>query len=119
MMAELEGATLANVNFYEQHFWENTMQPEANMYAERLTHSTLPNLGYTNLGVAFDYTNVQALNEGAEQRAKREHESLDRGVLTINEVRRTYDLDDVAWGNDPHFRQAGGFPRPDDDSRDD
>ncbi len=110
MMADLESATLANMDKLEQIYWEDTIQPQGDLYAERLTTSTLPRLGYAGLEVEFDYSNIQALNEGAEARAKRENEQLDRGVLTINEVRATYKLPPVSWGSDPHFRQAGGFP---------
>jgi len=105
MMGDLADATLANVASLEKGFWTNTIKPEANMFSERITHSTLPRLGFTGLEVNFDYTDIEAINEGAEQRNTREMDSLDRGLLTINEIRRTYNLQDVPWGNVPYQRQ--------------
>lgn len=101
MMAELEFATLANMENLERMFWRGTMVPEMTMFKERITSSLLPKLGYTNLQVDFDTTNIDALNEGREQRVKREIEFLDRGVITIDEVRRSYGLSEVPWGKTP------------------
>lgn len=106
MMAELEFATLANMENLERLFWRATMVPELNLYREQMTGSLLPKLGFASLQIDFDTTNIDALNEGRAERVKREGDFLDRGVVTINEVRRSYGLPDVTWGNQPTPRPA-------------
>jgi len=109
MLSELQFATLSNMEHLERGFWRNTIIPQATMMADRLTNSLLPKLGFTGLEVIYDLTSIEALNEGREQRVTRESDFLDRGVLTINEVRTTYNLPPVSWGNEPHFREANPF----------
>ena len=59
----------------------------------------LPRLGYPDLEVKFDVSTIEALREDENSRVSREAQLLDRGVLTINEVRRTRNLPDVPWGD--------------------
>ena len=68
--------------------------------AEQVTRKLLPLLGYDNLEVEFDLSVIEALAEDENARTTRESQLLDRGVLTINEVRRTRNLPDVPWGNE-------------------
>jgi len=110
MLAELQFATLANMEGLERWFWRSTMIPEATMLADRINSSLLPKLGFPDHMLQFDFTTIEALSEGQEQRQKREVEFLDRGVLTINEVRRERGLPDVSWGNQPSPRST---PRQD------
>ena len=53
---------------------------------------------YDGLEMEFDLTAIEALNEDESTRVSREVQLLDRGVLTINEVRRSRKLADVSWG---------------------
>jgi HK97 family phage portal protein len=101
MLAELQHATLSNMEVLERWFWRSTVIPEATMIADRINASLLPKLGFPLHRLQFDFSGIEALSEGEDQRLKREAEYLDRGVLTINEVRRTRGLEDVAWGNEP------------------
>jgi len=110
MMADLQFATLANMEALERQYWRNTIMPQTRRVSDRMNRSLLPKLGYPGLEVAFDFSDIQALGEDESVRIRREDDYLDRGVLTINEVRRDRGLPDVAWGNEPHFRQSGGFP---------
>ena len=110
MLAELEFATLANVDNMERSFWHTTVVPQLTMMSERITSSVLGNLGYQNLIVAFDYTGIAPLNESGAARVARQTEFLDRGVVTINEVRRSYDQPPVSWGDEPHFRHDSQAP---------
>ena len=109
MLAELQYASLANMEVLERWFWRSTIKPQANIMAEKITHSLLPKLGHTGLEVAFNYDGIEALNESREERIAREKEFLDRGVVTINEVRLGYDMAPVSWGNEPHFQEANPF----------
>lgn len=102
MIGSLREATLANVEALERILWRTTMVPEAQMLAAVLTHKLLPNIGYQGYEVAFDFSTIDALTELEEPRLKREIAYLDRGVLTINEVRASRGLAPVAYGNDPN-----------------
>jgi len=66
---------------------------------EQMNCMLLPRLGYPDLEVKFDVTGVEALREDENSRVAREVQMLERGVLTINEVRRTRSLPDVPWGD--------------------
>jgi phage portal protein BeeE len=73
--------------------------PELKFFEEQLTRMLLPRLGYPDLGLEFDLSVIEALQEDENQRVSREAQLLDRGVLTINEVRRQRGLPDVPWGD--------------------
>ena len=99
LLSDLERATFSNINTAERIFWRNTMLPEIQFMEEQLTRMLLPKLGYQDLEVAFDLTGIEVLREDENSRVAREAQLLDRGVLTINEVRRSRDLPDVPWGD--------------------
>lgn len=101
MMNDLEEATLANMELMERSFWRNTMQPQAKFYEQRWNKSLLPKLGFTGYEIEHDFSVVSVLGTPEEMRLRRESEHLDRGVMTINEVRRLRGQDDVTWGNEP------------------
>ena len=98
LLSDLERATFSNVNAAERFFWRNTMIPEMRFLADQVTRSLFPALGYPGLELEFDLTAIEALSEDESTRVSREVQLLDRGVLTINEVRRTRNLTDVSWG---------------------
>lgn len=99
LLSDLERATFSNVNAAERFFWRNTMVPEMTFLAEQVTRKLFPLLGYGDLEMEFDLSSVEALAEDQNARASREAQLLDRGVLTINEVRRSRGLPDVPWGD--------------------
>ena len=100
LLSDLERATFSNVNAAERFFWRNTMVPEMTFLAEQVTRSLFPLLGYPDLEMQFDLSAIEALAEDQNARTTRESQLLDRGVLTINEVRRARGLPDVPWGNE-------------------
>ena len=116
LLSDLERATFANINAAERLFWRNTILPEMQFVEEQLTRMLLPRLGYPNLVVQFDTSSIEALREDENSRVHREVNMLDRGVLTINEVRRSRNLPDVPWGNSwasaPGKAAAAGSPQP-------
>ena len=73
--------------------------PKMTFLAEQVTRNLFPLLGYENLEMEFTLASIDALVEDENARTTRETQLLDRGVLTINEVRRTRNLPDVPWGN--------------------
>ena len=99
LLSDLERATYANVNAAERIFWRNTMIPEMGFLEDQLNQQLLPRFGYPDLAVKFDISEIEALREDENSRVSREAQLLDRGVLTINEVRRSRNLPDVPWGN--------------------
>ena len=99
LLSDFERATFANVNAAERFFWRNTIVPELKFFEEQLTRMLLPRLGYSGLVLEFDSSSVEALQEDENQRVGREVQLLDRGVITINELRRQRGLRDVPWGD--------------------
>ena len=99
LLSDLERATFANINAAERIFWRNTMVPEMRFLEEQLTRQLLPRLGYPDLALEFDLGSIEALQETESDRVSRDVQLLDRGVLTINEVRRQRGLPDVPWGD--------------------
>ena len=99
LLSDLERATFSNVNAAERFFWRNTMVPEMRFLADQVTRNLFPALGYEDLTLEFDLSAIEALGEDESIRVTRESQLLDRGVLTINEVRRSRNLTDVPWGD--------------------
>ena len=100
LLSDLERATFANVNAAERIFWRNTMLPQIGFLEEQINRMLLPRLGYSGLAIKFDLSGIEALREDENSRVTREAQLLDRGVLTINEVRRSRGLPSVPWGNE-------------------
>ena len=101
LLSDFQRATFSNVNAAERFFWRNTMVPEMVLLEEQLNQKLLPLLGYADLRLEFDLSSVEALREDETARVDRDVKLLDRGVLTINEVRRRHNLPDVPWGDVP------------------
>ena len=112
LLSDLERATFANVNAAERIFWRNTMLPQVGFLEEQINRMLLPRLGYPNLAIKFDLSNIEALREDENSRVTRETQLLDRGVLTINEVRRSRNLPEVPWGDAPPGQNPHRLPGP-------
>lgn len=108
MLGDLRFATLANVNNLEIGYWRNAMMPHAVLQEGQINHHLLPLLGLGRYEVAHDFGVIEVLGESEQVRLEREVEYLDRGVMTINEVRRGRGMVEVAWGNEPTPQE----PRP-------
>ena len=106
LLGDFERATYANVQASERMFWRNTVIPEVRFLEEQVNRALLPRLGYPQLTAEFDLSVIEALQEDENNRVQRETALLDRGVLTINEVRRERNLPEVPWGDGD--RRAGG-----------
>jgi len=85
------------------------MVPEMRFMADQVTRNLFPALGYAGLEMEFDLNSIEALSEDESTRVSREVQLLDRGVLTINEVRRSRNLADVPWGDgiSPNAQRRG------------
>ena len=75
------------------------MVPEMQFLEEHLNRVLLPRIGYQDLVATFDLSTIESLKEDESSRLSRDVQLLDRGALTINEVRRSRGLPDVPWGN--------------------
>lgn len=101
MLGRLENATLANIESLERIFWRLTMIGETQRIESKINNSALPKLGFGRTHVVrFDLSAVDVLTENEEPRLQRETEYLDRGVLSINEVRRSRGLLPIVGGDD-------------------
>ena len=101
LLGDFERATYANVQASERMFWRNTVVPEVRFLEDQMNRALLPRLGYPQLRAEFDLSAIEALQEDEASRVQRETALLDRGVLTINEVRRERNLPEVPWGDGP------------------
>ena len=108
LLGDFERATYANVQASERLFWRNTVVPEVRFLEEQINRALLPKLGYPSLVAEFDLSVIEALQEDEASRVQRETALLDRGVLTINEVRRQRNLPEVPWGDAPAGRNRQG-----------
>ncbi len=99
LLSDYQQATFANITTAEKLFWRNTIIPEMRFFEEHLNSELLPRLGYPALGAQFDLSTIEAMNEDETEKVDRETKLLDRGVLTINEVRRSRNLPNVPWGD--------------------
>ena len=107
LLGRLEHATLANVESLERIFWRLTMLPAAKRLEERVAWDLLPKLGYERgYAVRCDVTGIDVLTEQEEPRLARETAYLDRGVMTINEVRESRNLERAPWGDEPNRNGA-------------
>ena len=107
LLSDLQRATFSNIGVAERIFWRNTIVPEMKFLEEQLNEKLLPLLGYTDLRVEFDLSYIELLQEDESRRVDRETKLLDRGVLTINEVRRERKLPEVPWGDEPYSARRG------------
>ncbi len=99
LVADLEKATYSNVREAKTLLWYDTLLPELTWIAEEINEMLLPRFGDSSLYVAFDTTNIQALQEDANTRADRDVKHITSGTKTINEVRDEQNLEPVPWGD--------------------
>jgi HK97 family phage portal protein len=95
MMSDLQFATLANMEALEIQYWRNTVLPQAKRIEDRVNRSFLRKLGLAGYQMHFDTSTVTVIQENEDVRIKRDSEYLDRGVVTINELRRERGMEDV------------------------
>lgn len=112
LLSDLQRATFANINTAEKLFWRNTMIPEMKFLEEQLNEKMMPRLGYPGLKVQFDLSVIEALQEDESSRVTRETQLLDRGVLTINDVRRRHNMPEVPWGDAPQPEFGAKIRKP-------
>jgi HK97 family phage portal protein len=97
-----EKAVYKNISEAEAALWRETIIPELLWFEEILNVELVPLFKEQGLYVAYDLSSIEALQEDVNQKMTRYAQCLDRGVLTINEVRRREHFGkDVPWGDEP------------------
>ena len=94
MLGDIERITFSNFQTARRVFWGDTIVPQLKFYQEALQQMLLPNLGFpaTDLFVEFDLTEVEALRESENDKARRRETYVRSGIMTVNEVRQEMNL---------------------------
>jgi len=95
-----EKAVYKNIKEAESALWHETLIPEHEWIQGILNAELVPLFSDSSLLVAWDLTSIEAIQEDVSAKVDRYAKLLDKGVMTINEVRRKEMIGaDVAWGN--------------------
>lgn len=98
-----EKAVYRNIAEAEASFWHQAIIPELLWIEEILNAELVPLFGDPALRISFDLADVEQLQDDVTARINRYQGLMDRGAMTINEVRRRERLGpDVSWGNEWH-----------------
>lgn len=85
--------TYANLDAALRAVWMHTMEPEACFIAEELTAKLLPQAGLDGHFLAFDLSDVVALQDDEGAAWGRAKEQIDAGALRVNEWREAEGLE--------------------------
>lgn len=110
-LGSLERATYDNVQALERFMWRTTVIPQLRAYEAMLNYDLLPKLGAPGLAARFDITEILEFVGQENDRVEREATYLDRGVMTINEVRAGRGLPPLPDGDDPDLPSQRIRPR--------
>lgn len=100
LLNDLEHATLANLREFQKALWEHALQPECEFIAAEIREQLAPLVPSDGIGhVAFDLSNVPALQESEQAVWDRERGQIEVGSLTINEWRTRRGMPPVEWGD--------------------
>lgn len=99
LLNEMEGATLTNSREYQSILWTNTLKPDAELRAEEIEEQFLPLFRGEIDHCAYDFTEVEPLQEAKSESWMRERQAIDIGRYTINEIRARNGEPPVPWGN--------------------
>lgn len=98
----LDRSTFSNAREARQSFWEEYLFSLERRFAEPVRSRLLPQfggVGRSRVRVDWDHSGVPALREAETDRWERATNALARGGITINDFRRTVDLDPVDGGD--------------------
>lgn len=105
LLGDLENATLANLRELQRGAWEQTLIPDLDFRAEEVEEQFLPLFKGSGEPdhCEYDYSTVEALQESLSESWARDAQALDRGLFTINEVRKRLGWAPVEWGDKPYM----------------
>jgi HK97 family phage portal protein len=98
----LDRSTFSNMREARASLWEETLFPLQRRFIEPVRSRLLPEfagVGRARVRVAWDNSGVPALREAETDRWERATNALARGGITINDFRRTVELDPVDGGD--------------------
>lgn len=94
-----EYANYANAQLQRKLFWGETILPKLRRIAGTINEQLTPHFSPA-LEFEFETSAVPALQEDSQERAQVAATVVQRGIMTINEVReRLYGLPPVSWGD--------------------
>lgn len=93
-----EYANYANAREQREIFWRDTMMPKLNKIANTI-NEFLVKPWDESLEVAFDYSEIDALQRDEEVRAKVDKTLIESGIKTINEAREERGLKPIEGGD--------------------
>ncbi len=106
----LESSSYGSLTEQKRFFWENAIAPLLTFIQEELNANLVPKFKDDDLYIEFDLTTIQAIRENRESEARVASAFADRGIKTINEIRREmFGMEPVAWGDVWHPPNAGGL----------
>lgn len=90
--------TYTSVEAADRALWQRSLEPEASWFAEEVSVKLLPAFGLDPdvYFLAFDLSDVTALQDDESSRWAREKEQLERGVISVNEWRSENGREEVA-----------------------
>lgn len=99
LLNDMESATLTNSREYQSILWTNALKPDAELRAEEIEEQFLPLFRGEIDHCAYDFTEVEPLQEAKSESWMRERQAIDVGRYTINEIRARNGEPPVPWGN--------------------
>ena len=99
LLGDMTKTSFANMQEAQNIFWRNTMVPYLGFLEEEINEMLVPQFGDPTLFVEFDLSAIEALQENMNEVAERMNSQVDRGILTINEVRLEMGLKPLPWGD--------------------
>lgn len=106
IIGDFEGTSYASAYEQRKMFYLETVIPKALKYCSQINISVV-GPSYPNVVAIFDKTSIEALKEEEETKARYVSILADRGIMTINEIRKDYySLPPVPWGEQPFMRKS-------------
>jgi HK97 family phage portal protein len=98
----LEYANYSNMEIQQRKFWEDTVIPYLGVISDKLTLNLGPHFG-PDIVFDFDLSNVKALQENEEGRARTASILIGNGIKTPNQIRREMYSEDEYVGGDQYY----------------
>ncbi len=112
-----EATTFATAREQKASFYEDTIIPQLDYYAQvlnsRLLRAHFPDLAAQGAALSFDYDSIEAVSETATEKVERLNKLFEAGVVTRNEVRAEIGLPPVVPAEDGFvFELQSGEAQP-------
>lgn len=106
LVGDVTSISYASLSEQRKMFYQETVLPKLEKYIARINVSAIEP-SYPELCASFDKTAIDALKEQEKTKADFVSKLIDKGVMTINEVReKYYKLPKVPWGDEAYMRKS-------------